>query len=204
MATEQLGAAGFSVSSAGTDANTGQPLCSEVESYISSRPGGSDFADRHRAKPLSATQLHRSDLILTASPRESSLVSLSQPSLRERTFTLIEADRLLSTLPTTTPAATLADLVQSLHRRRWQAATENWPQRHWAREHLDRRRPSTGLELRDAHAGNGTSHPRLLPYTRHLVTEVCAAISAHLGVDSAVDEAPATPLLRTAPTDLRS
>jgi len=204
VATQQLSDAGFAVSSAGTDAVTGQPLCREVESHISSRPGGSDFADRHRAKPLSAAQLHRADLVLTASPRESSLVALSQPALRDRTFTLIEADRLLSTLPTTTPAATLAELVQALHRRRWQAATENWPQGHWAREHLDRRRPATGLALRDAHVGNSTSHPRLLPYTRRLVMDVCAAVTAHLGIDSAVDEATDPPLLRTAPSDVRS
>ncbi|MBC9227572.1 hypothetical protein GL325_14685 [Aeromicrobium sp. 636] len=206
VATERLATAGISVSSAGTDAVAGEKLCHHVETSISGTAGGADFAAGHRATPLREAWLHRADLILTTSPRESSLVALSQPTLRNRTFTLIEVERLLSQLPATgSSPATLAELVQTLHRRRWRAANENWPGHHWTREHLDRRRPATGLALRDAHVGSSTSHPRLMPFTRRLVTDVCDEIAARMGTRPGPGGAP-QPVIRPAPepSDVRS
>lgn len=183
VATQRFAGSGVAVSSAGTDAAVGQTLCHRVEKAIAGRPGGADFAAQHRVTPLGAARLATADLVLTASPRERSRIAMAHPWLRDRTFTLIEVERLLSSMPVAgQPTATLAELADLLNQQRWLAADENWPGHRRLWEVLDRRRPAIGLSIRDPHAAERRpSHARVLQYTETLVGHVSDEILVRLG-----------------------
>lgn len=182
VATDRFAGTGLVVSSAGTDAAKGRHLCSEVEKFISGQPGGAEFAKRHRSMSLSAAKPGNADLILTTSPRERSRVALLQPSLRDRTFTLIEVERLLSRLPIEGPRPTkLMELTDLLHERRWIATNENWRGRSPRWQRLDLRRPATSSTIHDAHETTRTSHPRLLTFVQSLVGGISDEMLARMG-----------------------
>lgn len=80
---------GHSVSSAGAGARDGAAICALVDRRIGA--DGADFAASHRSRSLSAEEIGRSALVLTASKLERAAVARIDPSARSRTFTLREA-----------------------------------------------------------------------------------------------------------------
>lgn len=190
VAAGRLAGTGIAVSSAGTDAAIGQGLCDEVEAYIAGTAGGTSFAGAHRVTPISAPRVTAADLILTMSTRERSRVAMTHPALRERTFTLVEADRLLTRLPVEGGRfGTLEELARRLHELRWMASEENWPSRSRFRELVDRRRPVQGLSVRDAHMSkHRPSHRRVLQSTETLMGHVSDEVLVRLGVRSRTED----------------
>lgn len=184
VAVSRFADSGVTIASAGTDAEVGYGVCAQVERLLARRPGGNDFLAGHRVTPLRASRVGTADLILAMSPRERSRVALTYPWLRDRTFTVIEAQRLLSELPVAgRHGTTLWDLARLMHEQRWIAAEENWP--HRTRDLLglvQRRRPARGLAIADAHASRRRpSHARLLPAVETLVGQVSDEILVRLG-----------------------
>lgn len=89
---------GHSVSSAGVDAHPDAEICSTVGGTIG--PVGSAFVSGHRSRLVTADDVGRSGLVLTASRAERAAIARLDPSARSRTFTLREAAALAVGIPT--------------------------------------------------------------------------------------------------------
>lgn len=79
------------VSSAGTRAVEGSPICDVSRRAIASRRGGRAFAEQHRASIIDPQVIRSQDLILVASREERAAVAIMCPDVRPRVFTVREA-----------------------------------------------------------------------------------------------------------------
>ncbi|WP_255467244.1 arsenate reductase/protein-tyrosine-phosphatase family protein [Aeromicrobium senzhongii] len=173
FAARELSDTRLSVSSVGTDAVTGQEICVRASDFLAEESRGREFAVHHRATRLSSKHSARSALIVTATPRERSLVAQLDPAARARTFTMVELERLFSLPEIATGPTDLETLVALLHRMRWQVANEHWktPSRIALRK-LASRRPLRGLSVQDAHASRMSIHPPVLNASRSLALAI--------------------------------
>lgn len=89
---ERLGVTGLTVSSAGTRAVVGYGMEATARDVLSTL--GGDPA-QFRARQLTPTMCTEADLILTMSTRHRAAVLSAAPRVMRRTFTLLEAQRLL-------------------------------------------------------------------------------------------------------------
>lgn len=166
------------VASAGVAAVAGQAMCDEVRSFLAAQPGPSSDEDAG-AVPLDRELLQTAGLVITATRAERAEVTLLDPAMRARTFTLREAvtlARLASDLPSPDRAEegdVLAAFAQSLDQRRGSVRAEDasgW--RRW----LHRRDRTGGVDIADAHHRRPREHRRAL----QIVHEETLALSALL------------------------
>lgn len=181
-ASERLTNTGLRISSAGTDGVNGQKICERASDFVAERPNGREFAWHHRATRLTAAALARTALIVTATPRERSVVARLDPGARSRTFTMIELERLLSILPPTAAPTDLSTHVAQLHAIRWQAASQHWVPR--TRIDLRRLNPRSGLQglsVLDAHASRRSIHAPVLNASFSLASTISEELSRRIG-----------------------
>ncbi|MDT3329637.1 hypothetical protein Q9S78_03030 [Microbacterium sp. KSW-18] len=156
-------------SSAGVAAVAGNPPCEEVlllaaDSPLGARPRRADRG----AVLLDRDVLEKAGLVITATRAERAEVALLDPTMRSRTFTLLEAVALARIEPVSAPAQTganvddmLAAFAESLDRHRGSVRLEEMsPRRHWPR----RRGGATDLDLdiADAHNRRPRDHHKVL------------------------------------------
>ncbi|GAA3533868.1 protein-tyrosine-phosphatase [Aeromicrobium flavum] len=181
VASERSSESGLHIASAGTDAVPGQEICPQAEALVAEQPKGRDFARAHRSTRLTPTLTSGSALIVTATPRERSAVARMDPAARPRTFTMVELDRLLSVLASTSGPIDLATLVAQLHGIRWQAASEHWnPPTRFDLEALKPRRAVHGLSLVDAHVSRSSNHAAVVKASRSLTFTITDHVLARI------------------------
>jgi protein-tyrosine phosphatase len=169
------------VGSAGTVAtHETHGICPVTASTLSETEAGvADFDLQHHARPVTASILDASALVLTASQDERSALARLAPATRARTFTLVEAALLASYAAQAAPEARISDLpslarLMHQHRGRVVATT---PSRRRRRE--DVAFDSTdSLDVTDAHASDGPTHDHVLARIRWAVDHLATGLTA--------------------------
>jgi protein-tyrosine phosphatase len=147
--------------SAGTKARQGMRMCADVAAAAANLPGGPEFAQSHRSRPLDAELVDHAGLILVSSQQERSGVARISPSARARTFTMVEAALLAESAVArgmTLPEGTgLSEVSGTLHRNRGAIVNQARPTlgRLLGRRVVDR---PTGLDIPDVHTGEIKTH----------------------------------------------
>ena len=122
------------VQSAGIDAADGAEICPAVADRLSAIAGGSEYVEEFASKSIDAVELHRFELILTATTSIRGALVQKYPEIRDKTFALREADQLSQRLITPDEAKILENSGPSevLIRRRGTLPTPV-PERRWLR-----------------------------------------------------------------------
>lgn len=167
LTSERLHAQGvgpsWHFSSAGASAAGDQEMCAKSAAALTKLPGGAEFAEAHRSRPLTRELVDQAALILVTTRKERSAVAKLSPAARERTFTMIEAARLAEAaaergdapwLGEETP--TLDRLVAVLHARRGTLAVGRAAKP--PRKLRSGRRETDPLDVPDVHTGGVRSH----------------------------------------------
>lgn len=161
------------VSSAGTDAVPGAPLCAHAHERLYSE-GVPHEALGHLARPLLLQDVEDAELILTTAAEQRAKVALLSPRSTARTFTLLEAVRLSTAVrvPVGGPPPDLRSLVDGLQAARPLTAIP--PHKRSAR-----RVPhsTAAVDLPDLHLAAG-DHRATLGRVHDLVQQITALVSS--------------------------
>lgn len=143
-------------------------MCAESASAISDLPGGAEFVETHRSRPLTRALLSRAGLVLVASHEHRSAVVRLAPAARAKTFTMLEA-ALLAESPVTREALaepdglTLEGLAEVMDLNRDLSDAADLPG--GDRRGLFRARRRS-LDITDVHKGEVGDHGRTLEDVR--------------------------------------
>lgn len=158
-------AGGLIIASRGATANPGEPMCEVAAEHFTPEEAGA-----HQSRVLTASDLQRSDLVLTMSVAERAAAALLYPPARARTFTVREALHLAHSAPLPAVAddkETLQQVASALNERRGlQTVPDGSGPRGWRGW---RPRGSDPQEVRDRHREGMRSHRKLFSELDELV-----------------------------------
>ena len=162
------------VTSAGTRALEGQPMCD-----VSAEELDSGDAAEHRARQLTGDLVREADLVLTMEREQRCAAVRSAPGSQAKVFTLREAAALLSVLAERdVPAPTdLAALAKALHSVRGLAPlvpTEPVKKHWWSRPE----EPEDPMTIVDGHGRSREEHTAAAAQVHETADRVAAAIIA--------------------------
>ncbi len=140
------------IQSAGTDAEPGRPIWPQMAAAMTGR--GLDVSP-HRARLVTVDMLEASDLVLTMTEDQRQRVNRALPEMTARTFTLKEADRLLSSAQWDPAWDGTHEIVERMHRLRPVVPT-----------------PSEAEDIRDPVPGSASLSRRVLAEIERLVERV--------------------------------
>jgi protein-tyrosine-phosphatase len=158
----------WTVSSAGTAAAAGLPICALVGERLG-EDGVWEEAVGHHSRPLERAAVESADLVLTATAAHRAEVALLVPRASVRTFTLLEAVRLGALLPVSVGAGRtpISDLVAELQGARPRlGATPIERHARW------RRFSTAAIDLPDAHDRSANDHRTSLARTQEAVDRI--------------------------------
>ncbi|WP_166404634.1 hypothetical protein [Labedella endophytica] len=169
---------GHSVSSAGAGARDGAGLCERVDERIGA--DGAEFAAAHRSSRLTAADVGRSALVLTASKAERAAVATIDPSARSRTFTLREAMYLAAAEPIDSRAGAdeepLTVFAAEIHGRRGLMRSTPAPAPSGLRTLLRRKPTGDPLDVPDGHHLTLRQHRSALDDVSDAVDSILGAL----------------------------
>lgn len=165
------------VTSAGTRALEGQPMC--VVSAEDLDDGDGAYAAEHRARQLTGDLVREADLVLTMEREQRSEAVRAAPGSQAKVFTLREAEALLGVLAERDgePPANLKALAGALHSVRGLAPlapTEPVKKHWWSRPE----EPEDPMTIVDGHGRSREEHTAAAAQVRATTDRVAGAIIA--------------------------
>lgn len=166
--------AGFTVSSAGTFAQQGAPMCALSATQLDGDDG--EWAEAHQARQLTPELVAASDLILTMEREQRSIASRLVPGSQAKVFTITEAAVLAELLvadPRADPVAgSITSIAAGLHGKRGYAPPSTVARRRWGR----RVEPADHLTIEDGHGRSERLHLQAVQATRSTTVRLAAAL----------------------------
>lgn len=163
----------FAVVSAGTRARAGLAICPRVALGLSATDEGARYSEQHASQPLTEQLIAASDLILVPDAENRTRVSLLLPLARRRTFTMREADAILTRLePDGVPP--LPELVALMHGQRAEVAVSDAPRRRLVSR---LKRDDSGIDIPDGHNLGSSQHRRTLEEVQARAESVAARLA---------------------------
>lgn len=175
---------GIDVTSAGTDALPGQPICSRAARHLRRIEGADAFVPTHRSQPLTPQLVQAADLVLVASAQERGAVAALSPEARHKTFGMREAAIMLGragvltgqSVPiVSTPSQLVTTLVELLHEQRGTLSISSGPAHFTARRGRSDR---AAVDIGDVHQGQERRHGPVLEAIGSAAHELAAGIGA--------------------------
>jgi protein-tyrosine phosphatase len=169
------------VTSAGTRALEGRPMCAVSAAALPDDADDDGFAEAHRSQPLSAEAVRRSDLVLVMERDHRSTVAQLAPGTQARVFTLREAEGLLAVLQErdAPPVGDLAALASALHSvRGFAPLPPEPPKRRWFQRPVE---PEDPLTIVDGHGLDDELHAAAVAAVRETAGRVAGALLVRLG-----------------------
>jgi len=175
------------VTSAGTDALPGHPMCSRAARHLRRLEGAESFVDSHRSQPLTPLLVRAADLVLVASAQERGAVAALSPEARHKTFGMREAALLLgrarvltdqSVPVVTSPSDLVTTLVEQLHEQRGTLSISAGPAHFTARRSRSDR---SAVDIGDVHQGQERRHGPVLEAIDSAAQELAAGLMAIAG-----------------------
>lgn len=150
--------------SAGVEARPGLPMCDIAARCAADMPGGPEFARSHRSVQLTAETVAASALVLCATVAQCEAVGRLDPRARRRTFTLLQAQQILSRSrgQKMFPGERLEAVAARLDAARWTVAIEEAGRVPWWRRRAQAPVHDGRLSLLDWHQGQTSAHISVL------------------------------------------